>query len=173
MSIAFVGLSVFRTPISMIIFGNPDLREGIYVLPILILANIFLGIYMNVSIWFKLTDKTYIGTLISVTAAVFTIALNFILIPIIGYLGSAITTLACYFLMSISCYIIGQKEYPVPYEIGRVTRVIMISIFCIIPSYVIELNDLWLNVGVSTSSFLAFLLIIYPLELKKLRAKSN
>ena len=173
MSLAFVGLSNFRELLGSILLGNPDLREGLYVLPILLLANIFLGIYMNLSIWFKLTDKTYIGTIISVSAAAFTIALNFILIPIIGYLGSAITTLACYFFMSVGCYLIGQKEYPVPYEIGRVTRVIVIALICIAPTYLINFHDLWLNIGISTASFLAFLLILYPLELKKLKAKTN
>ncbi len=173
MSIAFVGLSVFRVNLGTIILGNPDLREGMYILPILLLANIFLGIYMNLSIWFKLTDKTYIGTIISLSAAAFTIILNLILIPIIGYLGSALTTLLCYFFMSIGCYIIGQKEYPVPYEVGRVTRVIVIGLFCIAPTYLLNFQNLWLNIGISTSCFLAFLLILYPLELKKLKKNSN
>jgi O-antigen/teichoic acid export membrane protein len=94
-------------------------REGLVVVPILLLANLFLGIYYNLSVWFKLTDKTYFGTIISLGGAVITIALNFILIPHLGYLGSAFATLACYATMSISNFYLGQKHYPIPYNIKK------------------------------------------------------
>lgn len=173
MCIAFVGLSIFRNEIGILLLGNPDLRSGIDILPILLLANIFLGVYMNISIWFKLTDKTYIGTIISIAAALFTIILNIILIPIIGYLGSAITTMFCYLLMSVSCYLVGQKSYPIPYEVIRISKVIILSIVFIIPSYLFKSENTLYNLGIATCTFLSFITILYLLELKKLKLKSN
>ena len=90
--------------------------EGLMVVPILLLANLFLGIYYNLSVWFKLTDKTYYGTMISIIGAVITIILNYILIPVMGYLGSSIATLACYLTMVIISYYLGKKHYPIPYK---------------------------------------------------------
>jgi len=87
--------------------------------PILLLANLFFGIYMNLSIWFKLGDKTYYGFYFTLLGAIITIGLNVYLIPIYGFVASAYTTLACYFIMMLACYFVGQKHYPVPYEIRK------------------------------------------------------
>jgi O-antigen/teichoic acid export membrane protein len=93
--------------------------SGLGVVPILLLANLFLGVYYNLSVWFKLTDKTYYGTYIGAAGAVLTIALNFLLIPVLGYTGSAWATLACYFMMAALCWWLGERHFPVPYPVGR------------------------------------------------------
>jgi O-antigen/teichoic acid export membrane protein len=98
---------------------GPNYRSGLHVVPILLLANLFFGIYMNLSIWFKLGDKTYYGFYFTLLGAIITIALNVYLIPIYGFVASAYTTLACYFIMMLTCYFVGQKHYPVPYEIRK------------------------------------------------------
>ena len=98
---------------------GPDYRSGLHVVPILLLANLFFGIYLNLSIWFKLSDKTYYGLYFTILGAVITIALNIYLIPIYGFVASAYTTLACYFIMMLACYAVGQKYYPVAYEIRK------------------------------------------------------
>jgi O-antigen/teichoic acid export membrane protein len=98
------------------------------VVPILLLANLFLGIYYNLSIWFKLTDKTYYGTLISVSGAGLTIILNYVLIPVWGYTGSSIATLACYFSMVVFSYFLGKKHYPVPYKTGKYLFYIVLAV---------------------------------------------
>jgi O-antigen/teichoic acid export membrane protein len=90
--------------------------EGINILPILLLANLLLGVYYNTTIWFKLTNNTKKGATITMIGAVISIATNYLLIPIIGYVGSAIAHLACYLVMtSISLYW-GQRIYPIPYH---------------------------------------------------------
>ncbi|TPG64539.1 lipopolysaccharide biosynthesis protein [Hymenobacter nivis] len=96
-----------------------EYRQGLAVVPVLLLANLFLGVYYNLSVWFKLTDKTYYGTYIGAGGAVLTIALNFLLIPVLGYMGSAIATLACYFMMAVLCWRLGERHFPVPYPVGR------------------------------------------------------
>ncbi|MBC7389996.1 MAG: polysaccharide biosynthesis protein [Opitutaceae bacterium] len=111
---------------------NEEYREGLVVVPLLLAANLCLGIYYNLSIWYKLTDKTQIGMWISIAGAVVTIILNVLLVPAIGYLGSAWATLACYGFMTATSYLIGQRSYFVPYNsfylIGSVSIASIISI---------------------------------------------
>jgi O-antigen/teichoic acid export membrane protein len=114
--------------IGFLFLRNEAYWEGLRVVPILLLANLFLGIYYNLSIWFKLTDKTYYGTLISLSGAVLTIILNYILIPLWGYMGSSIATLGCYFSMVIFSYFLGKKHYPVPYKTGKYLFYIVLAI---------------------------------------------
>ncbi len=99
---------------------NPEYWEGLRVVPILMLANVFLGIYYNQSVWYKLSDRTRTGGMIALIGAAITIGLNLLLIPIIGYMGSAWATLACYSAMAAISYALGQKHWPVPYHVGRI-----------------------------------------------------
>ena len=89
------------------------------IVPILLLANIFLGIYYNLSVWYKLTDKTIYGSYIALVGALITISLNVWLIPIMGYKGCALATLGCYFTMAVISFVIGQHHYPVPYSLPK------------------------------------------------------
>lgn len=100
-------------------FLNSRYWEGLHIVPILLLANMFLGMYYNVSIWYKLSDNTNKGALISISGAVITLLANFILVPIMGYTGSAWATFICYISMLIICYLVGAKYYPIPYQVGR------------------------------------------------------
>ena len=89
------------------------------------LGKLFFGIYINISIWFKLTDKTIYGTYISVVGAVITIAGNVIMVPIFGYLGCAITIVLSFFTMAAMGYFLGQKYYPIPYKLGPIAAYIL------------------------------------------------
>lgn len=101
-------------------FVGEEFRAGLEVVPILLLANLFLGIYINLSIWYKLTDRTLLGASVSLAGAALTIALNVWLIPEFGYIGSAWATLACYSSMAVVSYLLGRKYYPVAYEVRQV-----------------------------------------------------
>jgi O-antigen/teichoic acid export membrane protein len=94
-------------------------HEGLHVVPILLLANMFLGVYYNLSIWYKLSDNNKIGANIAMMGAVITLVLNFIWIPIYGYNGSAWTTFICYFSMMVVCYLLGKKYYPIDYHVKK------------------------------------------------------
>ncbi len=100
-------------------FVGEEFRVGLDVVPILLMANLFLGIYVNLSIWYKLTDHTLLGALVSVAGAALTIFLNIQWIPAFGYIGSAWATLACYSGMAIVSYLLGQRFYPVKYDLKR------------------------------------------------------
>ncbi len=96
-----------------------DFRQGLEVVPILLLSFLLLGIYYNVSVWYKLADKTIFGAWIAGIGTAITIGLSFVLIPAMGVIGSAWTALACYIFMVITAYLLGQKYYPIPYKVGR------------------------------------------------------
>ena len=93
--------------------------SGLDIVPILLLANVFLGVYYNLSAWYKLTDRTLYGSYIAIGGALITIGLNLALIPILGFRGSAWATLACYFSMAAVSYYLGQRFFPVPYSLKK------------------------------------------------------
>ncbi len=101
-------------------FLGAEFRAGLKVVPILLLANLCLGVYVNLSIWYKLTDRTLLGAGVSVFGAALTVALNIWWIPLYGYVGSAWATLACYGFMALLSYGLGQVYYPVAYDVKRV-----------------------------------------------------
>jgi O-antigen/teichoic acid export membrane protein len=99
-------------------FIGKEYREGLPVVPILLMANLCLGVFYNLSIWYKITHQTRWGAWLSIIGAVITLALNFTLIPVMGYMGAAWATLICYAAMMVISYLIGQKYYPVGYNIS-------------------------------------------------------
>jgi O-antigen/teichoic acid export membrane protein len=113
----FVFISINIDLIGPILVRNPAYHQGFVVVPVLLLANVFLGIYYNLTVWFKLTDKTSYGTYIGIIGAAITLGLNILLIPVLGYMGSAIATLVCYSTMAAICYFLGEKHYPIRYNV--------------------------------------------------------
>jgi O-antigen/teichoic acid export membrane protein len=101
-------------------FVGAPYREGLHVVPILLLANLLLGIYVNLSIWYKLTDRTLTGAWVSLAGAGITVTLLLWLVPRYGYVGAAWAHLACYGAMVIISYLLGRRYYPVPYDLKRV-----------------------------------------------------
>ena len=109
-------------------FVGPEFRSGLDVVPILLLANLFLGIYVNLSIWYKLTDRTLIGAFVSLAAAALTIYLNLRWIPVYGYMGSAWAHLIGYAGMAVVSYALGQIYYPVKYEVFKILAYIFLGL---------------------------------------------
>ena len=144
--------------------ANEAYWEGLSIVPILLVAYLFLGAYYNFSIWFKLTDKTYYGTIITVGGAIVTIAANFFLIPIYGYWGSALATLICYFSMTIACYLLGQKFYPIPYSLFKNMSYILITtlIVYVVNSFIIP--NPWTAFAVHILVIGFYVFIVYSLE---------
>lgn len=132
-------------------------HEGVFIVPILLLANLFLGIYYNLSIWYKLTNTTIIGAYISVVGAVITIVMNLILLPRMGYVGAAWTTLACYVVICLISAKLGQNRYPIPYPWRTIGLYIGVAISLI-------LFDRW-AIAPYLPSFSAYLLRTFLLIL--------
>ena len=140
------------------IVPNADYWDAIKVVPLIVFANFFLGIYTNLSVWYKLIDKTKIGAYISIVGAIITLALNFLLIPSMSYYGSAIATIAAYGSMMYISYRLGQKYYPIPYDFKRIFGYIGLSIvFSILSFYIPTLRENYLLKIVLLSLFLYFI----------------
>lgn len=142
---------------------------GLSIVPILLVAYLFLGVYYNFSVWFKLTDKTYYGTWITVGGAGITIAANYFLIPIMGYTGSAWAALACYFSMTVVCFVIGQKYYPIPYKIIPSLVYLMATLFLIYIVNLVEIRNQTFATAFHILIILIFTGSVYLLERKNLR----
>jgi O-antigen/teichoic acid export membrane protein len=109
-------------------FIGEEYREGLAVVPILLMANLWLGIYVNLSIWYKLTDRTGLGAWVSLLGAALTVALNIAWIPKYGYLGAAWATLACYGAMAGVSWLLGQIFFPVPYPAFRILSYLILCV---------------------------------------------
>lgn len=145
-----------------ILLGKPEYFTALQIVPIILLANLFLGIYNNLSIWYKLTDKTRYGMYFSVIGAIVTIVFNLIMIPIIGFMASAWATLLAYGLMMLISYQIGKKHYKVHYQVKKISLYLLISIvFC-----GVSFLSFRGNYVVSGLAILLFLLIVYINEKK-------
>jgi O-antigen/teichoic acid export membrane protein len=144
--------------------------EGKGVIPILMMANLFLGVYYNLSIWYKLTSKTHWGAWLSVIGAVITLALNFWWIPlspdhlIYGYLGSAWATFICYGAMMILSYFIGQKYFPVPYNILKFFGYLGLAVLLYGISAAVPVGQVFLRVAFHTLLLLIFAGVAWRIE---------
>ncbi len=124
---------------------NPAYYEGISILPILFFASLFLGIYLNLSIWYKLNDKTIIGAYISAIGVGVTIIINFYFIPKYGYWASTWATFASYFVMMIISYIWGHIKYPIPYNIYQNSLVILSTMIVSLVCYQYLRESIWIG----------------------------
>ncbi|MFL9837750.1 oligosaccharide flippase family protein [Flavobacterium sp. ST-75] len=127
-SLILVGVIVFADIIKVLLIKSPEYWEAMKVVPLIILANFFLGIYHNLSVWYKLTDKTKMGAYISIVGALVTLGLNFLLIQKYDYMGSAIATISAYGTMMIISYFLGNKYYPIPYDLKKIGGYLGLSI---------------------------------------------
>ncbi|MES2410932.1 MAG: polysaccharide biosynthesis C-terminal domain-containing protein [Bacteroidota bacterium] len=153
---------VFADLLKQVLVPNDDYWDAMKVVPLIVLANFFLGIYTNLSVWYKLIDKTRIGAYISLIGAAITLILNWILIPSMSYYGSAIATIAAYGSMMIISYKWGQNHYPIPYDFNRIFSYLGLTIlFSAISFYIPSLRE---NYLVKIVLLVLFLYFIYYSE---------
>ena len=128
--------------LKVVFIGDQEYWKAMKIVPIILLANFCLGIYQNLSVWYKVTDRTRFGAYISIVGALFTLIINIILIPMYGYLGSAFATLVAYLTMSVLSYFMGQKYYPIPYNNFKILFYISVAVFLSYVSFYIFRNNL-------------------------------
>jgi O-antigen/teichoic acid export membrane protein len=119
---------VFVDILKLILIPNEAYWEAMTVVPILLLAYLFLGVYHNLSVWYKITDRTKFGAYISIFGALITLLINIIFIPKFGYMASAIATLFAYTAMALTSYILGKKYYSIPYNLKKMGLYLALSI---------------------------------------------
>jgi len=150
-------------------FIGPQYYEGLGVVPVLLMASLFLGIFYNLSIWFKLKDKTIYGAWLAIFGAVLTILLNYLLIPEYGYYGASWATFIVYFSMMLLSYFLGKKYYPVPYEIGKIALYPLgVALLAFLYSEFMPMEGLisWIMKSLIIAAFAA---IVYLTEVRKKR----
>lgn len=153
----------------LLLIPNSRYWEALKIVPIILVANLFLGIYHNLSVWYKVTDRTKFGAYISIIAAVITLVANYLLIPIIGYVGSAIATLLAYGSMMLLSYIYGQKNYAIPYEIKEIGGVLTTAIILSGISFYVFPH----NILIGTALLLIFLSGLAYLEREQIKRILN
>lgn len=162
----FLGMVLYLDIIKVII--DKEYHEGLKVVPIILMANLFFGIYFTLSLWYKLKDMTRYGAYIALIGAGLTLLLNVLLIPVWGYMGSAIAGFVCFLVMVIISYFLGQKYYPVPYPVKRILIYFLISIIIYIFSrftnHLLPVFEYLLN----TILLLSFMFFVYIQEKNEL-----
>ena len=151
--------------IASLFLGNKEYYKALAIVPIILVANLFLGIYNNLSIWYKLIDKTKYGMYICVMGAGITIILLYILIPWIGFMGAAWATAAAYGSMLIVSYLLGRKHYPIPYETTKIGSYLLVCMGLSAVSFLYFKGDFLIN----TILLVLFMVLVYLLEHKELR----
>lgn len=149
---------------------KPEYWEGIKIVPILLLANMFLGVYYNLSIWYKIKDKTLSGAYITIIGALVTFVINYIFIPKYNYVASAWATFAAYGTMMVISYLWGQKVYPVPYPMKKIGAYFFFALMVFFASQLVGhfFDSKWLSAGVGTILFIIYLWFISIIEHKEL-----
>jgi len=142
--IAFVCLVFIGVALNIDVFKhfirNEDYWAGLGVVPILLIANVFLGIYYNQSIWYKLSGQTKFGAYIAIGGAGITILINLIFIPLYGFWASAWATLVVYGLQMIASYLLGQKYYPIKYNLRKFGLYFGLALFIFLITYFLDLD---------------------------------
>jgi O-antigen/teichoic acid export membrane protein len=139
---------------------------GLNVVPPLLFGYVSLGIYMNLSVWYKLSDQTRYGLYISGAGAIVTVLLNVLFIPRFSYMASAWASLAAYTLMMILSYVWGQRNYPIPYRIGKNIAYIIVSVLLVYLSFYVFHR----NILIGNSLLLVFASVALYLEWGRLKA---
>jgi len=164
-SIILLGVVVFADVLKRIVVQSEAYWEAMWIVPVVLLANFCLGIYHNLSVWYKITDRTKFGAYISVFGAVLTLGLNYWLIPIYSYKGSAVATLAAYAVMMLLSFYFGRKYYPIPYNLKKISTYLFVSItLSVVSFYYLRGNYLF-----GISALIVFLTLVFTMEKKELK----
>ncbi len=155
-------------------FVSAPYWEGLGVVPILLLANLFLGVYFNLSIWYKLTGQTKYGAIITVIGAVITLVINLIFVPTHSYMASAWATLAAYASMAIISYFIGQKHYPIKYNVRAMGFFFALAVALYFLSFLWQgLDNKYLRLILNNLLVVLFVFLFYKLDFSNLKKFKN
>src|SRR5690554_5284469 len=147
-TLLMVAVTVNLDTIGPLFLRDEGYEKGLGIVPVLLLGYLFLGIYYNLSIWFKITDKTEYSLYITLFGAAITLVVVFGFIPVLGFMGAALSTLLSYLTMSVICYVIGQKYYPIPYQDRK-------GIFYLSLAFLLGYMGFWIELDNPIGEFLA------------------
>jgi O-antigen/teichoic acid export membrane protein len=143
------------------LFIGVDFREGVEIVPVILFANLIMGIFFNLSIWYKLTNKTLIGAMLVSIGACITILVNVLFVPRFGFYASAWGHLLCYSVMVVLSYRLSRKHYKIPYDIRRISLYIIVILIFFAIDYKLKEVQFAYNHFIKPILLLASLLIFY------------
>lgn len=160
---------VFYLDVIGLLIGE-SYHKGFVIVPFILLANLFLGMYYSLSLWYKLTDKTRYGAYMAFGGVIITIVLNLVLVPRLGYIGAAYAFLISSFAMFITSFLWGQKQYPIPYDVKQIALYFLCAVLFYAVSYWTVIANQWLDLGFKTALLFVFLFVVWSQEpqLKKI-----
>ncbi|MCX6183118.1 MAG: oligosaccharide flippase family protein [Bacteroidetes bacterium] len=173
--VGFLGIMLSADLLLTTLLGKAEFKEGLVVLPLIMMGSVFYGMYYSLSNWYKLSNKTYFGGIISALGSLLTLAGNFLLIPFFerlnpghGYVGCAITNFICYLAMVVISYFLGQKYYPINYDVKRILFYLgLASALVVLNMYVIENLSPVPRYSIGALLFLSYVGVAYILERPK------
>ncbi|MFD2551565.1 polysaccharide biosynthesis C-terminal domain-containing protein [Bizionia sediminis] len=164
-SVILLVVVVFADVLKPFIVRSEAYWEAMWIVPIILIANFCLGIYHNLSVWYKITDRTKFGAYISITGALITLIVNIVFIKTYGYKASAMATLIAYAVMMLLSYYFGRKYYPIPYNLKKIGLYLLLSVgFSVISFYYFRGNF-----AIGIPMLIVFLSIVYSLERKDIK----
>ncbi len=169
-----IAISVNLDWLGPLFLRSPGYESGLFIVPMLLMGYLLLGIYFNLSIWFKITDKTSYSFWITLAGAIVSIAVIFFFVPIWGFLGGALSTLACYLIMCAICFFFGQKYYPIPYQTGKYIGYLILAFGLSYGGFYLDLGEPMLNFFAKNSVlaiFIGFLFIAEKDSIRRLAQK--
>lgn len=166
----FLGMMYWIDIIKLFV-RRPEYFAGIVIVPWVLMANLFQGMYYSLSLWYKLTDKTIYGAYMAIIGCIITLSMNIILLPRIGYLGSAYAVFTCFFVMCILSLIWGKKFYAIKYDLGKISFYFLLTIiFYFLGKYITFANP-WITCIVRTPLLILFICIFLMREMRFLFSK--
>lgn len=169
-TVLMIAISVNLSWLGPLFLRRPGYENGLFIVPTLLMGYLLLGIYFNLSIWFKITDQTKFSFWITLVGAILTIAIIYIFVPLWGYMGGALSTISCYLVMCLLCYLYGQKYYPIPYQTGKGIFYLILAFGLSYGGFYLEIGQPILNFLAKNSLILLFGLIIWMMEKDQIKA---
>lgn len=163
-TVLMIAISVNLDWIGPLFLKGEEYSKAYFIVPMLLMGYLLLGVYFNLSIWFKITDKTNYSFWITLIGALVSVAVIVFLVPILGFLGGALSTLSCYLIMTLICFIFGQKYYPIPYQTGKAVLYLFFGFGLSYVGFYLNLDSHVLGFLAKNSLILLFLVLVGFLE---------
>lgn len=145
-------------------FISPRYFSGLKVVPLIMIAEFFFGVFFNLSLWYKLTDCTRWGMWFSLMGLAITLVLNIVLVPRIGYMGCAWAAVGCYGTMMLVSYFVGRVKYPIDYGVGRLFFYFVTAIALYLLSALLTVPSQWINMPLRTLLLASYIAVAFKLE---------
>jgi O-antigen/teichoic acid export membrane protein len=167
-TILMVAVAVNLDLIASIFFQSEGYEAGLSMVPLLLMGYLLLGIYYNLSIWFKITDQTSYSFYITAIGAIVTIVVIFAMVPRFGFMGGALSTFICYGVMCVLCYYYGQRHYPIPYQTQKGLIFLLVAFIFSYSGFVIQTQNQLLDFFIHNLFIIAYGFFVFTLEKKEL-----